>query len=121
MDLRTTLLLVAGGAAGTLARYGVCQRLNAAFPWGTMAVNVGGAFLIGLVGTLCERQILSPQVRTAVVAGFLGAFTTFSALTWESWSLAQRGQWGAAALNVGLSVAAGFAGLALGVGAARLA
>ena len=123
MEPRTLLWLALGGAAGTLARAGVAvwagTRWGQAFPWGTLAVNVAGAFLIGILGTLCQRGTLGPAVRIAAVTGFLGGFTTFSALTFETWGLAEAGRWGAAAGYLGLSVGAGFAALAAGILLAR--
>ncbi len=123
LDARSLLLLAAGGTAGTLARAGVSAwaagRWGPFFPWGTLIVNVAGCFLIGVLGTLCQRGTLGPEVKTAAVTGMLGAFTTFSAFSFETWGLVQAGQWAAALGNLGLSLAAGFAALAAGVGIAR--
>ena len=123
MDGRSILLLTAGGAVGTLARASVslwaARRWGAGFPWGTLIVNAAGCFLIGLLGTLFQKGAVGEGVRTAVVVGMLGAFTTFSAFSFETWQLAQAGNWGGALLNVGLSLGAGFAALAAGVGLGR--
>ena len=122
-EVRHLALLAAGGAVGTLARAGVSAwaagRWGTSFPWGTLLVNVAGCFLIGVLGTLCQRGTLGPEVRTAAVVGLLGAFTTFSAFGFETWGLVQAGNWAGALLNVGVSLGAGFAGLAAGVGLAR--
>ncbi len=122
-DARSLALLAAGGAVGTLARAGVSAwaagRWGSGFPWGTLIVNAAGCFAIGVLGTLCQRGTLGPEVRTAAVVGLLGAFTTFSAFSFESWGLVQAGNWAGALLNVGLGLGAGFAALAAGVGVAR--
>ena len=123
MDARSVLLLSLGGVAGTLARAAIslwaARRWGAAFPFGTLIVNAAGCFLIGLLGTLCQRGTLGTEFRTAAVVGMLGAFTTFSAFSFETWQMAQAGNWEGALLNVGLSLVAGFAALAAGVGLAR--
>lgn len=116
------LLLIAGfGAAGTLARYGVStllQKPDGAFPWGTLAVNAAGCFVMGVIAALAQTAKISNDARTVIAAGFLGALTTWSSFAWESLALAKDGAWGLAALNViahvvvGLGLAA--AGYALG-------
>ncbi len=78
------LLIVLGGGAGSLARYlagtAVAARWGARFPWGTLAVNVTGSFLIGLIMTLLtERAAASPNLRFALVVGFLGGTRRFPA------------------------------------------
>ena len=94
--LLPVLLIALGGAAGTLARYGVslacarpAERFN--FPLGTVAVNLVGCFLIGLLnGLFLERVPLRPDVRAALVVGFLGGFTTFSSYAWETATLLEK-------------------------------
>lgn len=100
------LLLAFAGAAGTLARYllsGAVHRwLGAGFPYGTFAVNLVGCFLVGLTATLATERIgMNPIWRTAILVGFFGAFTTFSALTYETLELARSGEIWRAALNLG--------------------
>ena len=116
------LLLAVAGALGTLARFGLAglaQRLGAGFPWGTLAVNVVGCFLAGLLWTLFETRVaLAPEARTVVMVGFLGAFTTFSTLVLETGQMFGAAAWTHAAANVTLHLVLGlaalFAGLALG-------
>jgi CrcB protein len=90
------LLIALGGAAGTLARYGVsvgCARLadRWSFPVGTVAVNLLGCFLIGLLnGVFLDRESVRPEVRAALIVGFLGGFTTFSSYAWETAGLLER-------------------------------
>jgi CrcB protein len=117
------LWLGLAGGLGALARYGLStlvQRYSgAAFPWGTLVVNVLGAFAFGLIWSLVEtRLVLSVETRVILLSGFLGGFTTFSSFMFESAALMTDGQWGLAALNLGGQVLAGlvavFLGLALG-------
>ena len=78
----TFVALAAAGAAGTLARFtlsSLVQRFaGGSFPWGTLAVNLTGCFLYGLLLALAERRMdLDPNIRRIVFVGFMGAFTTF--------------------------------------------
>ena len=120
------LLVIAvglGGAAGALARYGLDRLIEhhvmTVFPWSTFTINVTGCFLAGLaVAALVDRHDLPAWVRTGIVVGFLGAYTTFSTYMLESWRLIEGGAWGYALANLGGSVAVGVvavvAGLAIG-------
>jgi len=118
------LAIAVAGALGALARYGfagLVQRwAGARFPVGTLAVNVAGCFLIGLLATYSlERWSISPTARTALLVGFLGAFTTFSTFSYETLALLREGALWRAGLNVGLSLllclAATWAGVMLAV------
>lgn len=116
--MRTVLLLVAGGALGTLARYGLTLALpRAPFPWGTVAVNALGSLAIGLVMGIWLADGRAEPWRVLLVVGFLGAFTTMSAFAYESAVLLGEARWGAWALHLilhpVLAVAAAGAGLAL--------
>ena len=87
------LLVLAGGALGSGARYLVSlwmvDRLGSAFPWGTLSVNVVGSFLIGLLATLADEfGAVSPDTRVFLIVGLLGGFTTFSSLSLETLRLA---------------------------------
>lgn len=106
------IYLVVGGVLGTLARYvlsGAMQhKMGMAFPYGTLAVNMLGCFLVGFLDILAERKFSStPQMRLLFVTGFCGAFTTFSAFILESYTLVREGEMVRAFLNVGGSVALG--------------
>ncbi|HEY6016635.1 MAG TPA: fluoride efflux transporter CrcB [Gaiellaceae bacterium] len=112
--------IAVAGALGALARYGleglVGRRVGASFPWGTFAVNVSGAFLLGLVFTLLsERYLAAPWLRSSATIGFLGAYTTFSTLSFESYRLLEDGAPGLAAANLLGSCAAGLLAVYLGV------
>ena len=119
-----TILLIAGaGALGALSRYAlsgsVYALLGQGFAWGTLVVNILGSLAIGLVMQLgLATDIFSPNVRTALTVGFLGAFTTFSTFSYETVSMIQDGAWAQAGLNILLNVAvclvAVLAGLYLG-------
>ena len=112
------------GAAGTLARYGLSsltlRLLGDRMPFGTLAVNVLGSFLVGLVMHATTADGPTPHaLRLPLVVGFLGAFTTFSAFSFETVRLAETGAWGAALGNATLNLGACLAATALGLLAAR--
>ncbi len=95
-----------GGALGSVARYlavnGLAAWLGRAFPYGTLAVNVVGSFLMGVaMSLLVQRGWLGEPWRAGLMAGVLGGFTTFSAFAGETLVLAQQRP-AAAALNIGL-------------------
>lgn len=99
------LFLLLGGGLGALCRYGVSlasvRLYGDGFPWGTLAVNLAGCFLIGLAFALgVERNVLSPSCRLFFVTGFLGALTTFSTYAMESVGFARDGQAVTALLNL---------------------
>lgn len=114
----TALWVAIAGALGSLSRYAVGlagQRyLGDRFPYGTLAVNLLGCFAIGIVMVLAEARQMDPRIRVAVVGGFLGGFTTYSAFAYETLALAERRSTAAAALYVTLTVAGCF--LACGAG-----
>jgi len=89
--------LAVAGALGTLTRYalgGIVQRIcGGTFPWGTMVVNSLGCFLFGLIWVLAEERMrISSETRTVVLIGFMGAFTTFSTLVFETDSLLRHSE-----------------------------
>ena len=113
-----------GGAAGTGARYllsGWAPRvLGAAFPYGTLFINVSGSFLIGLLMHVGIRtEWLSPTARVTLTTGVLGGFTTYSAFNQETIGLASRGATAAAAGNVVVTIAACLAAGLAGAAVAR--
>lgn len=113
------LVIGAGGFIGAIARYVLAlwigQTWGRTFPLGTFVINVSGSFAIGLLMTLfAERFFENPEWRLFLVVGFLGAYTTFSTFEYETGALVKDGEWLLAALNVTLSVFAGFAALKLG-------
>lgn len=113
------LIIGMGGFLGAVARYAVGawigQKWGRIFPLGTFFINVSGSFLIGLLMSLFTVKFLvNPQWRLLLVVGFLGAYTTFSTFEYETGGLIGDGEWSLAALNVVLSVMAGFAALKMG-------
>lgn len=105
------LIVVAlGGALGAVFRFlvssGVYQWLGRGFPYGTLAVNVIGSFLIGLLteALIVQRVAISMEYRAAILVGFLGSFTTFSTFSLETLFLLEQGNLTKAALNVLISV-----------------
>ncbi|WP_456412202.1 fluoride efflux transporter CrcB [Thiolapillus sp.] len=114
------LAIAAGGALGALMRYWVSTAtytwLGRGFPWGTLAVNVLGSFLMGMLYILLlERLSSGPEMRAFLLIGFLGAFTTFSAFSMETLNLLEDAQIGKALLNAGGSVVVCVAAAWLGV------
>lgn len=113
------LLIALAGAAGTLARYwisGFVNRQTAAFPWGTITVNLLGCFLFGLVWILAEeRALIGPAARTVILIGFMGGLTTFSSLAGDTMGLLRDAQYLRAFANVALQNTAGLALLWLGI------
>jgi CrcB protein len=103
------LAIAGGGALGALGRFwvstGVYRLFGRDFPWGTLAVNTLGSFLMGLLFVLfIERLAAGPEVRATVMVGFLGAFTTFSTFSIETIALIEEGYLGRAFLNMWVSV-----------------
>lgn len=92
--LRNCGLLFLAGGAGALARYGVSELANTLvgrqYPLGTFVVNVLGCFLFGLIWELAAVRLLIPDtVRLIILVGFMGSFTTFSSLIFDSFALGQ--------------------------------
>jgi len=105
-------LLVAiagGGALGALMRYGLTKWMvllfGKGFPYGTLAANISGSFLMGLMYVFfVDRLDIAEEWRFAILTGLLGAFTTFSTFSVETINLLQEGTYMKAGLNVILSV-----------------
>lgn len=112
------------GALGCICRYllsGVVYRIfGSGFPYGTLAVNLVGAFLIGVIMEFSTRSALvSPTLRVAIAIGFLGGLTTFSTFSFETFRLIEEGALLIAFLNVLVSVAACLACTWMGIAVAR--
>jgi len=119
------LVVGIGGFIGANARYliggWVQERWGPSFPYGTLAVNVSGCFLLGAFATLALRLTWSDHWRLFVAIGFVGAYTTFSTFEYETLRLIAEGaRLRAAAANVLVSVVAGLIAAYIGVVAARL-
>jgi len=113
------LLVVVGGGIGSLARYlagtAIMTRFGGRFPLGTLAINVTGSFLIGLLMTyFTERLAPSTNWRPLLVVGFLGGYTTFSSFEWETYSAVRDGGLWLGLLNIAGSVVLGYTAVWLG-------
>lgn len=117
------LWICLGGAAGTGARYllsgWALGTFGASFPYGTLAVNVIGSFLVGVLTQVgLATPLMSPTLRLALTTGVMGGFTTYSTFNYETIRYVQDGSWPLAAANLAITVAgclaAGFAGIAAG-------
>ena len=118
------LLVGLGGFCGAVARYfvsGFMLKVSAAFPWGTLVVNVLGSFLLGfLMALVTETLAISPNERLFLAIGFLGSFTTFSTFIYETNSLLEEGEFLLAGVNLFSSLLLGLFGLRLGIWLARV-
>ena len=113
-----------GGAAGSLCRYGMSNGiyllLGRSFPYGTLAVNILGSFIMGSVYILMiERVSISEELRAGITIGLLGAFTTFSTFSIETINLIESGEILKAGLNILFSVTLCIAGCWLGMHLSR--
>ena len=117
--IRNCIAVGAGGVVGALARYGVgtlaLRFFGRGFPVGTLFVNLTGSFLVGWYFAWASGRTGPPEtLRLAVVVGFAGAYTTFSALIFESDSLLRESAPGRASLNLIGSLALGLVAVRLG-------
>ncbi len=116
--LKTVLLVAGGGAVGSVFRYVFCEFVhlfvNKIFPVGILLTNVLGSLVMGYLAILLfERMPYAADLRSLLLIGFLGGFTTFSTFSLDTVKLLQEGYWMMASFNVILSVilcvgAAGF-------------
>lgn len=118
------LAVAAGGAVGAMLRYGVSGWIQAmggfGFPYGTLAVNVIGSFIIGLVLQLStDRFLFSPEMRLLLTTGLCGGLTTFSTFSYETLRLLEEQQWVPALGNIALNVVLCLIAVSVGVLAAR--
>jgi CrcB protein len=114
----TVLLVAAGGAIGVAARYALGTTVSQdTLPWMTVAINVAGSLLLGLLTSLGEG--LPPAIRSALAVGVLGGFTTFSAFSVDALRQLEAGQSGRALVYVLASVVLGIGAAALGYIAGR--
>jgi CrcB protein len=108
----TYLWVFLGSALGGMARYwvsgAVARRIGETFPWGTVIINISGSFLIVFFGAIAAQQgslPVSPDIRTFVMVGFCGGYTTVSSFTLQTLNLARDSEWFSAGANFLISIA----------------
>ena len=120
-EMWTKIILIAvAGMAGTLSRYWVSgltyDIMGSKFAYGTLMVNVLGCLIFGAVWAFAEeKMIASTLVRTVLLVGFLGAFTTFSTFAFETMNYIRDSQYLTAFANVALNCVLGFSAIIAGV------
>ena len=112
------------GALGCVSRYlvsgWVLGAAGSVLPYGTLAVNLIGSFLLGLIMESSQHSALfSPEVRLGITVGFMGGFTTFSTFSYETMRLLEDGSFGPAAANILLNVLVCIFAAACGIFVAR--
>ena len=123
--MSTLLAIALGGAVGALGRHfvnvGMAAWVGLGIPWGTLIVNIGGSFAMGvLVHAMATSWTVSPELRALLTVGGLGAFTTFSTFSLDAGVLYERGQVMFAAAYVLASVVGAIGALVVGLRLARL-
>jgi fluoride exporter len=103
----THLWVIIGSFLGGMARYGisgaVARRVGETFPWGTLVVNVTGSFLVGVFAAVIAGP--DAALRSLLITGVCGGYTTFSSFSLQTLTLAREGEWLRAAINVIASLA----------------
>jgi len=116
--LKTVLLVALGGALGAMLRFAIStwsqKYVGHQFPVGTLLANIGGCLVFGFLAAYLPFSSLSPEWKTAVFAGFLGALTTFSTFSFESLTLFQSGRFGMGLTHLGSHLFLGIGAVVLG-------
>lgn len=122
--LRQAFFIGAAGFVGAIARYGISSIVAAIapknFPYGTLAVNVTGCFLLALFLTLFRDRAANDAMRLAIAVGFLGAYTTFSTFAYEIYDMGKSQRIAAAIGYCAVSLAFGLAAVWAGMRLAHL-
>lgn len=117
--MRIFMLIGLGSFIGGVGRYYLTillqNRFITSIPYGTLAVNVIGCFLIGMIYGLSEKVTLNGEWQLFLTTGILGGFTTFSSFSYETISLFRDQQYGYALLNIGISILLGLAATMVGI------
>jgi CrcB protein len=112
------LMVFLGGMVGAPLRFltdkAVQSRHDSVFPWGTFAINVSGAFILGAIAAATAHHHLAPNLSLLLGTGFCGGLTTFSTFSYETVRLMEDGSLAEAGFNAVGSLAVGLAAAALG-------
>ena len=112
------------GAIGALVRYllgrFIAERANSSFPFGTLLINITGAFLIGLLFEFADRKLLPSPLQLLLVTGFLGGYATFSTMSWEGVQLLRGGNSQQGLLYLGATLVLGLCAVILGFAVGRV-
>lgn len=122
--MKILLLIGLGGFVGSILRFLISETIQTksvgTFPYGTLAVNLIGCFVIGVIFALVSKTSVSSELKYFLATGLIGGFTTFSAFSFETFALFRAGQIWNAALYIILSVSLGLVATMLGFQAFRL-
>ncbi len=123
--MQKLLMVGLGGFLGSVMRYWlgglVMDRAGTTFPWGTFAINISGSFMMGILFAVAlERFAVGEGTRIFLAIGFLGAYTTFSTLMLESYTMLEAGKFLLAGMDIAASVVMGFFAFYLGLVIGRL-
>ncbi len=123
--MERALLITFGGAIGTLLRYLTsllaAQWLGTEFPYGTLIVNLSGAFIIGLVQQLGTEALMIPDsTRLFLTTGMMGGLTTYSTFSYETVRLMESGAWSQAWINIFVTTVICLSLCFLGMGVGRM-
>jgi len=103
-DIGKLMSVGLGGFIGAISRFwvsGLAQKMSDRFPFGTLSVNLIGSFLLGLLASLfLEKAMISQELRLFILVGLLGAFTTYSTFSLETFNLIRGGAWLFAGMNI---------------------
>jgi CrcB protein len=124
-EMQRLIFIGLAGFAGTLMRYWLSEwtarRFGETFPTGTLVVNLIGCFLGGLFFSLMfDRYLVSPTVRTVILIGLLGGFTTFSSFGLQTFTLLRDGEMGLALFNIAISNVGGLLMVWVGYSLAKI-
>ena len=124
LRLHTVFWISLGAVIGANLRHLVAQQMtkltSAGFPYGTLAINISGSFVLGLfLVWTTDRVVADPRWRLLIAVGFCGGYTTFSSYAYETFALAEQGQWFSALWNVAASNLLSLIAVVLGAMLAR--
>lgn len=123
--LRTIILVGSGGFIGSVMRYLVQyymeKSMMSTFPWGTMIANIAGSFIMGAIFALADKgNLLNAEWRMFLTVGICGGFTTFSAFSYNNFTMLEEQLYGSLLLNIAGSIVFGIFAVYLGIVFIRL-